>query len=245
MSNLEKSLKIKGDTFEFIGEEMVIYIPDDYFESGLAANYGSYVSLFALVEIELFAKGKSLGREILNIPTVIEIFPSTLEPVTMSLTGKDVDKEKYQVAKFLNGDTFTRTAVRQSNDYAELFLKLVTSGKISKMIPYNKLLGIWHKNWELNSVHLGVPSAILEIMIREAYRHPSKPEFTFSKAYNDNPKISQTDYYTANIREISSRNSVFSGLTFENFDQMANSSVNITKQKKAQTLSPVEKIIKM
>lgn len=245
MSNIQSLLKASGDIYEFIGEELRLYIPESYFEKRLAADHGKYVSVFGLLDIETFKGGKSLGKDILNLPTMIEIFPTSMEPETLTLTGKEEDKEKYYVAKFIGGDKFTNIALRQDSSNVELFLKLMTSGKVPKSVPYNKLLEVWQRNLSLNNVNLGVPSTVLEVIIREIYRDPKKPEYTFSKAYNDNPKIDQLNYYTANIREVCARNSVFAATTFEDFDQMANSSINITSYKKSQTVSPIEKIIKM
>lgn len=243
--SIEKHLKVKGDIYEVVSDELILYIPDEYFDKNMAADFGSHASVFALLEAEAFNNGKSLGREILNLPTMIEIYPSSMEPTNISLTGKDEDKAKYYLARFIKGDKFTNTIIRQDSSNVELFLKLVTSGKVPKSVPYNKILSVWQKNLSLNGVNLGVPSSILEVIIRETYRHPTKPEFVFAKAYNDNPKIDQLNYYTANIREVAARNSVYTGLVFENFDQMVNSGINISSQKKMQTISPVEKIIKM
>lgn len=245
MSNIQNLLKMSGDFYEFTGEELRLYIPESYFEKKLAADYGKYVSVFGLLDVETFKGGKSLGMDILNLPTMIEIFPTSMEPMTMTLTGKEEDKEKYYVAKFIGGDKFTNAAIRQDSSNVELFLKMMTGGKIPKSVPYNKLLDVWQKNLSLNNVNLGVPSTVLEVIIREIYRDPKQPEYTFSKAYNDNPKINQLNYYTANMREVCARNSVFAATTFEDFDQMVNSSINISSYKKSQTVSPIEKIIKM
>lgn len=238
-------LKPVGDTYKFIGEELRVYIPEDYFEKRLANDTGGYVSVFGLLETEMFKGGKSQGVEVLNMPTMIEIFPSALEPETLSLTGKDGDKTRYSVAIFYNGDSFTNINVRQDSTNVELFFKMMTGGKVLSAVPYDQLLNVWQKNLSMNGINLGVPSTVLEIIIREIYRDPTNPEYTFSNLYNRDPKIDQKSYRSANIREVCARNSNFAAMTFEDMDQMINSSINTTTFKKSQTVSPVEKIIKM
>ena len=238
-------LKPSNGTYVFTGELLKLYIPEDFFEKRLASDVGSYVSVFGLLEAEMFKGDKSLGVEILNMPSMIEIFPSSMEPETLTLTGKAEDKERYMVATFYNGDTFTNVNVRQDSTNVELFFKMMTGGKILKSIPYEKILGVWQKNLSLNGISLGVPSTVLEIIIREIYRDPTNPEYTFSHLYNRNPKIDTRDYRSANIREVCARNSNFAAITFEDMDQMINTSINTTTFKKSQTVSPVEKIIKM
>ena len=55
----------------------------------------------------------------------------------------------------------------------------------------------------------------------------------------------QLDYLPSNVREICARNSTFAALTFEDFDAMLTASVNINNYKRAETVSPIEKIIKI
>lgn len=244
--SISNYLKKSGDVYVFTGEELHVYVPEDYFDKKLAVDYSSYLSVFGLLNCQVIKGGKHLGGlETLNLPTMINLYPTDIEPQNLSLVkGKD-DKERYQVAKFYNGDKFTDVNIQQDSTNVEVFLKILTGGKVLDTIPYDKLLQVWERNLSLNGVKLGVPSTVLEIIIREIYRDPDKPEYTFSKKLNLNPKTSMLDYRGANIREICARNSTFAALTFEDMDQMVTSSLNNSSYQKSQTESPIEKIIKM
>lgn len=238
------NLKVDKDKFLFTGEELRVYIPEFYFEKGIAQELGSRLDTLGLLNVQLVTKGKLGDLETLNLPTQINLYPSDISKETLTLI-KGMEPEVYRVAKFIRGDYFTDVNVVKDSTNVEKFLKLLTGGKIPNTVPYGKVIEIWHKNLEINGIKLGVSSTVMESIIREIYRDKKVPEFTFGEVAGKNPNKSEYDYRTANIREVCSRNSTFASLTFENMDQMINSSLNITRYKKKQTISPIEKIIKM
>ena len=130
-----------------------------------------------------------------------------------------------------------------STEDVKTFVNLMCQGKI-RNIPYDKILAVWQKNLELNGVKLGVPSSILEIIISEIYRNADNPNEKYSRYVDKNPKDNY-GYRASNIREICSRNSTFTALTFEDFDMMVTSSLNMNKYNKKQVASPIEQVIKM
>lgn len=243
---IKNFLKKNGDVYVFTGEELHVYVPEDYLDKKLAFDYSSYLNVLGLLNCQLFKGGKAVGPlETINLPTMINLYPTEKDLETITLIKGSDESERYLVAKFYNGDSFTDVSIKQDSTYVETFLKILTGGKLLKTIPYDKILSVWEQNLKLNGVNLGVPYTVLEIIIREIYRDPDKPEYTFSKKLNRDPKASMLDYRRANFREVCARNSTFAGLTFEDMDQMINSGLNNSAYKKSQTESPIEKIIKM
>jgi hypothetical protein len=181
-------------------------------------------------------------KNTLNLPTTIILHFSDIYKATVNLY--DDEPISYRVLKYYNNDIVMSNVVQKDSTNAEVFFGLMSSGKI-KNIPYDKLLQIWQKNLDLNGVNLGVPSSILELIMAEIYRNPKNPNEKFSKFINNNPNASKTDYRASNIREICSRNSTFTALTFEDFDTMMTASLNMNKYNKKQVESPIEKVIKM
>lgn len=244
---LSQMTKDDGENIVFNGTYMEAYIPDFYFEGKLAEDYGSSIRVFGLFNIRTFdAKNKPLKLETFNVPTMIYMHPSELEKKVMQLIpGDDSEPEKYRVAKFYKGNIIMPNSLPQDASNVELFLDVLTRGKVPKTIPYSQVLQVWQKNLALNGVKLGVTSTVLEIIISEIYRNKKKPEETFAKLIGKDPRTSEFAYRTANIREICARNSTFAALTFEDMDQMITSSLNINNLNKQETTSPIEKIIKM
>jgi len=189
---------------------------------------------------------KEVLTEILNLPSLIYLYPSELGDVTMHMKNDpNPEPKKYKVCKFYKGDTVMPNSIPQDSSNAEVFIDIIFGNKLENNIPYNKLLDIWEKNLELNNVKMNVAASILEIIIAEIYRNKNNPNERFAKAIGNDPKMSQFDYRAASIREICSRNSTFAALTFEDMDAMITTSLNINKYNKKQVQSPIEKIIKM
>ncbi len=244
---LTSNLKNDGENIVFTGEYMEAYIPEFYFESNLAEEVGSRISLLGLFNVRVFNNKNTPGKlETVNLPTMIQSFPSEVVKQQIQLIpGEDDEVSSYYVAKYYKGDVFTESTIVQDAINAELFLKILTRGKLPKTIPYSKLLKVWQKNLSMSGVNLGVSSTILEIIISEIYRNKKKPEEKFAKAIGKNPKESEYGYRPADFREVCARNSTFAALTFEDKDQMIVSSININRYNKEESESPIEKIIKM
>lgn len=236
--------KVVGDDIIFTGNHIEAYIPADFFDRGLAETVGGTLNVFGLFIIRIFDKSnKMLRQETFNLPTKISMYPSNLELKELTLLDGD-EPERYQVASFFDGDVITHASIPQDATNAELFLSILTRGKIPKTVPYSHIPKLWQKNLEINGVKLGVTATILEVLVSEIYRNAAKPEETFAKLVGRKPDTSEYAYRAANIREVCARNSAFAAMTFEDIDQMINSSVNINRYNKKETQSPIEKIIK-
>jgi hypothetical protein len=244
---LKEYLRDDGENLIFTGQYLEIYIPEFYFESRLAENYGTSLRVFCLLNARVTnEKGIKSKIEMINLPSLIYIFPSDIEKKELQLIeGEDGSVSTYYIAKFYKGNKLMANSIAQDSSNVELFLSLLTHGKLPLTIPYNQILEIWQKNLTMNGVKLGVPSTVLEVVIKEVYRNKNKPEETYGKMAGKDPSISPYEYIPANIREICARNSTFAALTFEDFDAMLTSSLNIKKYGKEETISPIEKIIKM
>jgi hypothetical protein len=244
---LRTMVKDDGEHLVFNGSYMEMYIPEFYFEGKLGEDLGSSLRVFGLFNIRTFDdKSKPLKLETFNVPTMIYIHPSEVEKRKIQLIeGSDDEVEAYRVAKFYKGNILMQNSIPQDASNVELFLKVLTSGKVPKTIPYGQVLQVWQKNLALNGVKLGVTSTVLEIIISEIYRNKKKPEEKFAKLIGLKPNTSEYAYRAANIREICARNSTFAALTFEDMDQMITSSLNIAAYGKEESDSPIEKIIKM
>lgn len=243
---LKNFLESDGDHIIFTGEYMEAYIPEYYFDSKHAEDYGITIQVFGIFNVRTFAKDKPGELETFNIPSLIHIHPAEVEKKELQLIpGDDDEVLAYRVAKFYKGNKVMTNSIPQDSSNVELFINLLFRGNIPPTIPYDQIIKIWLKNLDLNNVKLGVTSTIMEIIVTEIYRNKNKPEETFSKVIGNNPKTSPYAYRTANIREICARNSTFAALTFEDVDAMLTSALNINKYDRQESESPIEKIIKM
>ena len=240
---LKDVLKIVDDTFVHTGEVLEMYIPEKFFDTGIAAFSGSKLELtLGVFPVRGLKNDKVIFKETLNIPSKFYITPSALKKTDADLFGNG-EMIKYRVAVFFKDSPVMPIYLERNSTNSETFLNMMLLGKIEG-VPYSKLLDIWFKNLDINKVGLNVPASVMEMIITQIYRYKGNSDLTFADAKNKNPNISDFDYVTVNIRDICSKSSVFASLSFEDFDRMIAASLNMSKSDKPQKISPLEKVIK-
>ena len=96
----------------------------------------------------------------------------------------------------------------------------------------------------MNDVSLHVPVTTLSTIVMQMCRDPKNPNKTFAQYIAKQKNPSMIGYRFANIRELSA-SSVFGGLSFEDFNYMADLGLSTTKEEKDQKISPIEDILKL
>ena len=231
----------QGDYLTLSAPYMEMYITVEWLGK-LCIDAGVYMEVFGIMQVRVFdANDKILKEDFMNLPSMINIYPDSTERRTVNINGEET---KVIVAQFHKGSRVTDSKFRQNSTNAEQFLNLLTSGKLPKIIPYDKVLGVWKKNLAMNGVKLGVPSFVFELFIREVYRNKDKREEPFGMEAGKHEKVDMLNYSQANMREICAQNSTFAAISFEDMDSMIITSLNRSKLNKSETVSPIEKIIK-
>jgi hypothetical protein len=242
MPILKNYLRKVDDKFIHTGELLEAYIPMSFFEGNISKFIGSEIETVGLFYVREFVKGKPVMLELVNLPSTLTLFPAATRDEHIRITGYEKD-DSYKVLSFYKDTPFMYSYITQNSDNIQLYLDLILAGKINH-IPYGDMLSIWEKNLNMNKVNLGVPASSMEIIIGEMYTMSDNPDITYGVAKNKNPKLNELDYRSRNIREICSRSSTFAALTFEDFDTMLASSLDMNKSSKAQQISPLEASIK-
>ena len=228
---------------------MLAYIPQDYFDGGIAEEFGGdHISTLGVFNAEFFSDPdatKRIGKlETVNIPTKINIYPSSQEAREIELipgTGPIM----YQVLKFFKNEPFTDKFTIKSSNSASDFVNIMESGKLPRTIPYDKIYAIWTMNMEMNGVAMPeVPSASREMMIAEKHRDIKNTAFRFGIRAGKDPKVSLYDYKAVSARALTKYSSTFAGVTFEDFDSMVINGLNNSKSGRKQIQSPIEPVIK-
>lgn len=242
---LKNYLKSDGINLIFTGHYIEYYIPEYYFENSYAVITGSTLKVFGLLHYTVFDdKEKELESGIMNIPTMISMYFKNITKANITLSeSTNAEPEPCRIISFHKNDPITEMNIQKDSSNAELFLRMLCAGKI-RNVPYNKLFSIWEKNMQLNNVKFGVPATALELIIAQLCRDPDNTNNKFSIKLNKDPKISQYAYKPASIKELCSQSSTFAALTFQDFDYMLGSSLNMNKYDKEQSESPLEKIMK-
>ena len=180
----------------------------------------------------------------MNVPTWIHVNVYETTVRRMLLPGSD-DMEQVRVLKYYKGNDLTAARIIADVSNAEKYLKMIMAGKLPGSISYNDSLNLWLRNQHMNDMVFDVPSVILEMLLATSYRDPKDLSKKFATVYGQSADASPFAYRMINNRQISQYASTFTAMTFEDFDAMVTASVNRTMQHKEETISPLEKIIKM
>lgn len=223
------------------------YIPDDYFKDspGFAENLGDKIKTLGIFDVGICDdKGTVKEMRTFAIPTWIKLNIIDIDSKTVKLPGED-EGVPCQVLIYQKGHAIMPSMTVQDSSNVSAFLDFLLKGKLPKTIPYEKTLAVWQENQNMNKAFLGVPSVIEELIISGIYRYKNDPKQKFAWVIGKDPKISQYDYTTYNIRQITQTLSTFTGMTFEDMDSMITSSLNRTRQNGTELDSPVETLLKL
>lgn len=231
----------------FIGNYMEVYIPYFYFEKNIAELIGDHFRTFGLLNFRTFADidgTRPFKLRTFNIPVEILTYPSGgYDEKKLDLVGNG--EEKYYIAKYYNGDILCKSKLVASKLSFRSFLEILIAGKLPPTLPYDRVMDIWQKNFELSDVNFNIPDVIKEIVITQLYRSKKDISIPFAYVIGKNPNTSPYDYQTASPREIVKVSSTYAGLAFEDFNQMAISGINNSKSNKEENKSPMEAILKL
>lgn len=239
--------KSDGKFIYLEAEYAEFYIPKYYFDDTgkFAEDLGSTVRALGVFDVGFFSNGQLKEMRVLNIPTWTDFFVNDSEDRNVSLPRDEEGSVPCKVLKFNKGHRIISSSIVEDSSNAESYLDFVLKGKVPSIVPYSKSIQIWRKNKELNSVHLGVPSVIEEMILSCAYRDMNNPSRKFAEVIGKDPKVSQYDYIMNNIRQICQYSSTFAGITFEDIDSMITTAINRTRTKGMEQYSPIEELLKL
>lgn len=227
-------------------QECEFYIPKYYFDDsgGFAVDLGSTIQVLGVFDVGFFNNGKLDEMRVMNLPAFIDIFVYDSEERMVTLPN-DSESTSCRVVKYNKGEKIMNSGLVEDSSNAEAYVSFVTKGKVPSIVPYEKSLQIWRKNQEMNSVNLGVPSVIEELILSAAYRAKKDPGKKFAHVIGKDLNVTQFDYIMNNIRQICQYTSTFTALTFEDLDSMITTSLNRAKSKNPEAYSPLEDLLKL
>lgn len=232
------------DNFVVNCDKIEILVPEYYFKYGMAEDQGGVIKTFGLLPAIAYNNDNPVMRDIINQPTTIFLYPKNQSAREESFI-KGTDPMKYRVCTFYRNEIIMPSTISQNSENVEKFVEMLMNGKVLPLIPYSRILSVWLKNLEMNNIRLGVNINILGLVISYIYRDKLDPNKRFVESWVENPSKSEYEYTTASMREIAARSSTFAGFTFEDMDSMIVSALNTNKYDRKESISPIEKIIKM
>jgi hypothetical protein len=239
--------KEQDDNIVFTGKYMEVYIDKYYEEKKCAEKIGDHFKTLGILNFRTFQDidGKKPNKlKAFNLPIEIITYPSGgFEEKELDLIGKG-NTRKYYVLKYYNGDVLCKSVIAASTPTFTLCMNIFLSGKLPPTIPYDSVLELWENSFRMNAVNFDIPDVVKEMIIAQVYRDPKNYTNTFGSVLAKNPKTDMYAYSQSSQREISSSQSTFNGLIFEDWDRMVISGINGTNEGRKENVSPMEEIMK-
>jgi len=223
-------------------ERLEFFIWDAYLRKKAASITGSKVNSLGLLPVRIFKGGKYESKTFMN-PTFTQFYPSDVQMRKEKVYPESIE-QPYMVMVFEKGDQICPVETIQDLDNADRFTSMMLDGQLDTNIPYNLLTKAWIQNMISNDTNLNVPVTNLEIVRKKICRDRNDITKTFASVLAKKPNTSLIAYQFASIRELCGVDSVFTGLSFEDFNTMLAYSLNITSSQREQNISPLESIIK-
>lgn len=250
MAILRDVLKADGHDFKLTRGILKLYISQKYIDTNIGKIEGSVVGSLGLLPYRWYSNIKDADNDkpsitgTLDIPSYINFYPQDVDSdKVLKIYNESYDKP-YCVLTFGDGYKCFPSEIIRDLDSVTLFEETMLGGRLDDNIPYDLLTPSWIKNMLMNDVSLHVPLSTLSTIVMTMCRDAKNPDKTFAQVIAKQKNPSMIGYRFANIRELSA-SSVFGGLSFEDFNLMADISLNMTKEEKEQKISPIEDILKL
>lgn len=242
-----KFLEQDGESIRFMGDILNVYLPKNYFESGVSIYNGNEVNTIAyfFFEVKSFAmEEKDEMGHIYTFKLPARIIFEFDDKNSKTLNIKDTGDIQYDVLTMNKGSIFIKNInVEKSATNAKDFLYMLHKGRFPALIPYDEIIKIYMQNIDLNGMDLGCQNSIYEMMLGELMRSKKNVKEAFRKTINRSG-VSPMDYQNINMKNIAFFSSAYSGIGFEDMNKALISATakNINNEK--EIISPVEKILK-
>ena len=200
-------------------KELVAYVPEKYFERGIAEQSGEFVNLFGIFDytIQDLDTGKNNGLKRFNLPTLFSTKPSDIEKKKQIKLIAESEPTDYRIFRYREGDTImVSTKLTQYIGNVEKFMNLFfVLGYIPNTIPYDKIHEYLMDNMALNAGSYGLNAQVFGFCISELCRSIEDPNIPWRLSKNSNVHA----YRSMSIKNISKLVSPYTALLSEDFDE--------------------------
>lgn len=225
------------------GEEVRYFIPERWFNAGIAFVTGEYINLIGCFSFALYdSKNKPIGKlRNFNFPTAFLCQPYQVDKMKEIRLTKYEDPTDYRVLRFKKGDKLIveLDVPKSAENVEDMFKMFVITGHIPTNIPYTELHQYFLDNVAYSgNKYSGVPTQMIGMFISELARDihdPSKP-FRLSQ---EKKKGEFTAYKSISVKNIPKYKSPYQAFTSEQFDEAVISAMESDNK----TYSPLERVL--
>lgn len=223
------------------GVKMELFVPDEFFKSGLAEICGVKYRIFGAVRALHYGAADQTRKTAKNS---FLYYPAKFMTCPDSVTDEKIDfgrgEVKYKVLTYSKGSVlFESDVIIKDVSNMELFIKLLVNGKLD-IVKYSKIAKLMTLEKHFTGISFGAPAMYEEVIISDYYRDPNDANrpARFAAALSD------SDFYAQGVsqRVKASFTSTFSGVTYEDINAMLTMADNAKSHNREEIQTEVEKI---
>ena len=224
-------------------KEFLLYIPEKYFERGMATQNGEFIDFIGVADWtiqDINEEGvgvKNNGLHRFNCPTILTTRPYTTDKVKqikMIKTSKPLD---YRILRYRKGDMILQsTKVTQDIVNVEKFNNLFyVLGFIINTVSYDKIYEYIINAMSLNGNSYGLSAQMFGFTYGEVCRSLNDPSIPYRLSGSNDPHA----YQSMSVKNVSKLTSPYTALISEDFDE----SVLYAMMNESPRDTPLEKIL--
>lgn len=242
MKMAKKFTKEVNGQILYDGIKMELFVPDDFFKSGLAEEVGQSFYIFgALKALHYINKDDDRSKALSSTLCYPLKFYTVPDEISQEKLDIGQGEQKYTVLTYYNNAVlFTSSEIIQNPDNVSALVTMLTAGRLD-IVEYDMIPKMIQLCKYYNGVNFGVPAMYEEVIVADYYRDPKN--VTRPARFYANDKNTK-DFYARGIgqREKASFTSTFSGITFEDITSMVTMADNAKREGRKEVVSDVEKV---
>lgn len=222
------------------GYTIKYYIPENYFDRGMAYQDGQYLNILGLFLYDVFKNGKKEFSEpkLFYYPTLFTCKHDRIEKGKESLYPNNEYREI--IFESEDSEPVNSIATIKNAVIAEKVLKLLLSGGIPPIVEYEEIYKIINDSAILNGISFNNIAGLEGIIVSELCRSISDIDSRFIDKYTAG-KCGNKDYVMVNLNDLPKLNNALSALTSYNKNIAVASSLNLSRNNDGSIVSELEK----
>ena len=207
--------------FKLKDKELVLYVPEKYFERGLAEQVGDRITLLGVCDytIQDLNTGENNGLNRLKFPSLFDTIPYSIEKVKDIKLKSYTPKMNYRVLRYRKDNVvISGFKVTQFIGNVEKFISLFfILGFIINTIPYDELHEYVQESANLNGFSYGLTAQMIGIILGEICRSNKDDNVPFRLSGSSDMHA----YKSMSVRNISKHISPYTAIISEDFNESA------------------------
>lgn len=237
---IKNPYKTEDDKILYNGSYMEAFIPDEFFQKGLAENVDTGFKIFGnFITYHYGSRGQDRSTASIasfELPMMFMTYP---DEVTNEVLDIGYGEQKYRVFEYTNGTVMVaNNKIIQEVGNVEKMSGMMMEGKLDNM-SYERIPVMYLQCKQYNNTHLRVPAMYEEVIISKTYFNPDNVNQAARFIAKEGVP---TKVKGLTLREKAAFTSTFAATTFEDKISMLTVSDNAKREGRKEVISSIEKV---